>query len=89
MPYPPQAPGRSPLARRIAAWRARHGLSIACAAALLGVLPRSITRWSIGAHEPADPGAVLARLAELDANPSLIGPPRGKPGRPRNVQVHA
>ena len=64
-------------------FRAAHGLSISRLAALLGSSSRVTARWLAG-REPAQAGDILRRLADLTEAPAAIGPPHGKPGRPRS-----
>ena len=81
-----QAPTRAD----IAAFRQRHGLSCRRLAAVLGRPASTVTGWLNGRRDPAAgqlASTLAARLAELDANPTLIGPPRGKPGRPKRPPV--
>ena len=70
----------------LADFRTRHGLSVRRLAAVLGRPAATVGSWLNGRRDPGNgplASTLAARLAELDANPAMIGSPRGKPGRPR------
>lgn len=80
-----------PIRAKLLAFRATHGLSRAKLASLLGVSKRCASKWIDGDRSlDASPAAsrVTTLLLELQASPEMIGPPRGKPGRPRKSPPH-